>query len=109
MSATIPIPLAIVGIGCRFPGGATDTQKLWELLVSGKSAWSKVPADRWNEDAFWHPDPDDTNGTTNHRGGHFLTQNLGEFDAGFFNITPHEAASMVCPPLAPPVSPSPDC
>ncbi|RYP11167.1 hypothetical protein DL764_000238 [Monosporascus ibericus] len=94
MSGPNPIPLAIVGIGCRFPGDATNPEKLWDLLANGRSAWSKVPADRWNEEAFWHPDPDDTNGTNNHKGGHFLSQDLGRFDAGFFNITPQEAASM---------------
>jgi acyl transferase domain-containing protein len=95
MSGPNPIPLAIVGIGCRFPGDATNPEKLWELIANGKSAWSEIPADRWNADAFWHPDPDDTNGTHNAKGGHFLSQDLGRFDAGFFNISPQEAASMV--------------
>ncbi|KAI9149651.1 Highly reducing polyketide synthase SAT13 [Paramyrothecium foliicola] len=94
MSGPNPIPLAIVGIGCRFPGDATNPEKLWDLIANGKSAWSKIPADRWNADAFWHPDPDDTNGTHNAKGGHFLNQDLGRFDAGFFNISPQEAASM---------------
>ncbi|KAJ2984094.1 hypothetical protein NQ176_g228 [Zarea fungicola] len=94
MTSKLPIPLAIVGIGCRFPGDATSPEKLWELLASGKSAWSKVPADRWNEEAFLHPNPDDTNGTHNHAGGHFLQQDIAEFDAGFFNMLPEEAASM---------------
>ncbi|KAI1261789.1 Aft9-1, partial [Xylariaceae sp. FL1019] len=94
MANSSHIPLAVVGIGCRFPGGATNPDKLWDLLSNGKSAWSKVPADRWNEDAFLHPDPDDTNGSHNHVGGHFLQQDVGEFDAGFFNVLPGEAASM---------------
>lgn len=89
------ILLAIVGIGCRLPGDATNPDKLWDLLANGKSAWSKVPADRWNEEAFLHPDPDDLNGTHNHAGGHFLNQDVGVFDAGFFNVLPNEAASMV--------------
>ncbi|KAL7940462.1 polyketide synthase [Trichoderma barbatum] len=87
-------PLAIVGIGCRLPGDATNPDKLWDLLASGKSAWSRVPADRWNEEAFLHPDPDDLNGSHNHVGGHFLKQDVGVFDAGFFNVLPSEAASM---------------
>ncbi|KAB8291221.1 hypothetical protein EYC80_009908 [Monilinia laxa] len=89
-----PIPLAIVGIGCRLPGDATNPEKLWELLENGQSAWSKVPANRYNEEAFLHPNPDDTNGTHNHVGGHFLKQDIGEFDAGFFNVLPQEAAAM---------------
>nr|QED55501.1 TRI17 [Trichoderma rodmanii] len=94
MSGVNPTPIAIVGISCRFPGDATSPEKLWHLIANGKSAWSKVPSDRWNEEAFWHPDPDDTNGTNDHSGGHFLTQDLGEFDAAFFNISPQEAAAM---------------
>nr|QED55503.1 TRI17 [Trichoderma albolutescens] len=94
MSGTNPIPLAIVGIGCRFPGDATSPEKLWDLIANGKSAWCKVPSDRWIEEAFWHPDPDDTNGTNNQKGGHFITQDISEFDAGFFNVTPQEAAAM---------------
>ncbi|KAM7216745.1 hypothetical protein V8F06_007855 [Rhypophila decipiens] len=89
-----PIPLAVVGIGCRFPGDATNPDKLWSLLAEGKSAWTRVPVDRWNEDAFLHPSPDDMNGTHNHLGGHFLQQDVGEFDAGFFNVLPGEAAAM---------------
>lgn len=96
MTNTNSIPLAIVGIGCRLPGDATNPDKLWDLLASGKSAWSRVPADRWNEEAFLHPDPDDSNGSHNHLGGHFLKQDIGTFDAGFFNVLPGEAASMVC-------------
>ncbi|CRG92715.1 Lovastatin nonaketide synthase [Talaromyces islandicus] len=94
MSGRNPIPLAIVGIGCRLPGDATSPEKLWDMLANGKSAWSKVPADRWNEEAFLHPDPDDTNGTHNHAGGHFLKQDIGAFDASFFNVLPQEAAAM---------------
>jgi acyl transferase domain-containing protein len=96
MTSRIPIPLAIVGIGCRLPGDATDPEKLWDVLANGKDTWSKVPRDRYNADAFLHPDPDDTNGTHNHVGGHFLQTDLAEFDAGFFNVLPGEAAAMVC-------------
>ncbi|KEY67212.1 Sat13 [Stachybotrys chartarum IBT 7711] len=94
MSGPNPVPLAIVGIACRFPGDATNPERFWDLLANARSGWSRVPNDRWNEEAFWHPDPDDTNGTNNHMGGHFLNQDLARFDAGFFNVTPQEAASM---------------
>ncbi|KAF3395631.1 Compactin diketide synthase mokB [Talaromyces pinophilus] len=89
-----PVPLAIVGIGCQLPGDSTNPEKLWDLLSNGKSAWSKVPADRYNEEAFLHPDPDDGNGTHNHSGGHFLKRDMAEFDAGFFNLLPQEASAM---------------
>lgn len=103
MTDTSHVPLAVVGIGCRFPGDATNPDKLWDLLASGKSAWSRVPADRWNEEAFLHPNPDDTNGSYNHVGGHFLEQDVSEFDAGFFNVLPGEAASMVRDSISKPV------
>lgn len=45
-------PIAVVGMSCRLPGDASDTQKLWELLTHGRSAWSKVPKDRWNQEGF---------------------------------------------------------
>ena len=56
------MPIAIVGIGCRLPGGATDTEKFWKLMMDKKSARKEVPADRFNVDAFYHPDGD-KNGT----------------------------------------------
>lgn len=48
-------PIAVVGIGCRFPGDATTPEKLWELISNGRSAWSAIPKDRFNVDAFYHP------------------------------------------------------
>ena len=54
------MPIAIVGMSCRFPGGATDLNKFWEIVSSGRSAWSEVPQERFNADAFYHPNPDRT-------------------------------------------------
>lgn len=48
-------PIAVVGMSCRLSGDASDTQKLWELLIKGRSAWSKVPKDRFNQEAFHDP------------------------------------------------------
>ncbi|KAF2446770.1 ketoacyl-synt-domain-containing protein [Karstenula rhodostoma CBS 690.94] len=87
-------PIAVIGLQCRFPGGSITSEKLWETLVSGRNTWSQVPADRFNEEAFFHPDPDDTNGTNNHRGGHFLNEDIRDFDHDFFNISAQEAAAM---------------
>ena len=53
-----PMPIAIVGISCRFPGDATDPEQLWNMISKGRSAWSEVPPDRWNVDAFHHPSGD---------------------------------------------------
>ena len=93
MAAHTPIPLAIVGISCRFPAGANSPEEFWSMLSEGRSAWSEVPSDRFNSKAFYHPSPD-VNGTTNHQGGHFLSQDVAAFDAGFFGITPSEANAM---------------
>ena len=86
-------PTAIVGIGFRFPGDATDPEKLWTLLTEGRNCWTSVPTDRFNEAAFYHPKAD-APGTHSHRGGQFLTQDVAAFDADFFHISPAEAQAM---------------
>ena len=78
-------------MGCRFPGGATDPEKLWTLLAEGRNCWTDVPMTRFNECAFQDAN---VSGSQNHRGGHFVTQNLVAFDADFFNISPMEANAM---------------
>ena len=93
MPVEAPIPIAIVGIGCRFPGGANDPEKLWSLLSEGRSAWSEVPPDRFNWESFYNPSSE-VNGALNHRGGHFLDQNVRVFDASFFGIPSAEAHAM---------------
>ena len=87
-----PQPLAIVGIGCRFPGAETPPD-YWDLLCSGRSAIGDVPADRWNADRFYNPDPT-VPGTTYVRKGGFLQGAIDEFDAAFFGISPREAMCM---------------
>ena len=47
-------PIAIIGIGCRLPGGVSNTESLWDLLAKGTTTWSPVPLERFNEDAFYH-------------------------------------------------------
>ncbi|HEY7143342.1 MAG TPA: SDR family NAD(P)-dependent oxidoreductase, partial [Streptosporangiaceae bacterium] len=86
-------PVAIVGMGCRYPGGATDPDALWELLADGQDTVSELPDDRnWDIDAIFNPDPDHA-GTTYTRQGSFL-RDAAEFDAGFFGISPREALAM---------------
>lgn len=80
-----PVPIAVIGIGCRFPGGANTPDDLWKLLAEGRNAWSEVPEDRFNWKSFLHPHAE-TQGTYNHQGGHFLDQDISKFDASFFNI-----------------------
>lgn len=85
--------IAVVGMSCRFPGGAVNLERFWSLLCEGKDAWTDVPPGRFNPAAFHHPS--DTNaGTTNHRGGHFLQGDISAFDSGFFAISPAEARAM---------------
>ncbi|QNP65818.1 type I polyketide synthase [Streptomyces genisteinicus] len=85
-------PLAIVGMGCRFPGGVTSPEELWELVSSGRDAVGGLPTDRgWDADIY-DPDPDQV-GKINTRGGAFL-EGIGEFDAEFFGISPREATAM---------------
>ncbi|MFB1483786.1 type I polyketide synthase [Corallococcus sp. RDP092CA] len=85
-------PIALVGIGCRFPGGAVDPASFWELLRDGRDATSEVPADRWRIDDYFDADPD-APGKMYTRRGAFLDR-VDAFDAAFFGISPREAASM---------------
>jgi acyl transferase domain-containing protein len=85
-------PVAIVGIGCRFPGGARDPEAFWQLLRDGVDAVGEIPRERWDVDAYFDADPDAA-GRMYVRHGAFLTE-VDRFDAAFFGISPREARSM---------------
>jgi acyl transferase domain-containing protein/SAM-dependent methyltransferase len=85
-------PLAIVGLGCRLPGGVRDETSLWRVLSEGVDTVRDVPADRWDARAHYDADPDRP-GTLWTLAGGFL-EDVAGFDAAFFGIAPREAASM---------------
>ncbi len=86
-------PIAIVGIGCRFPGGANNPDLFWDLLRNGGDAVSEIPSDRWNVDAYYDANPD-APGKSSVRLGAFIQQPVDQFDPQFFGISPREAVSM---------------
>ncbi|MEU4159274.1 type I polyketide synthase [Actinoplanes sp. NPDC026670] len=85
-------PIAIIGVGCRFPGGADGPDQFWQLLTEGRDAVTEVPADRWNAEDFFDEDPTQPGKTTTRWGG-FL-RDVDRFDPAFFGISPREAARM---------------
>ena len=91
---TIPAreSIALIGIGCRFPGGADTPEAFWRFIESGRNAIVEVPDDRWDLMAFFDQDPGRP-GKTYSKWGGFLDQ-VDRFDAGFFGISPREAESM---------------
>ncbi|MFX0581082.1 type I polyketide synthase, partial [Nocardia nepalensis] len=93
MFAEQSAPVAIVGIGCRFPGGVDSGQGLWEMVADGRDVVSGFPTDRgWDVEGLFDPDPA-VAGKSYTRSGGFLDA-AGDFDAGFFGISPREALAM---------------
>jgi acyl transferase domain-containing protein/acyl carrier protein len=85
-------PIAIIGMGCRFPGGAGSPQAFWQLLRDGVDGISEVPSGRWDVSAYYDPDPA-APGKMSTRLGGFLDR-VDQFDNAFFGISPREALAM---------------
>lgn len=85
------VPIAIIGYAYRAPG--VGRKGLWEFLAQAKSAWSRVPVERFYQDAFQHPNAEKA-GFISSRGGHFLPDDVYAFDAPFFNLKADEARVM---------------
>ena len=91
VEAAVREPIAVIGLGCRFPGGDSP-DGYWSLLHDGRDATRDIPADRWVIDHYFHPDPNTPGKIATRRGG-FLDQ-IDGFDPHFFGITPREALVM---------------
>ena len=87
-----PEPIAIVGIGCRLPGGIQSPEDFWALLREGREAISEVPSDRWSLERHFNPDPQHPLTQHVRRGG--FIDGIDQFDAAFFGISPREALCM---------------
>jgi acyl transferase domain-containing protein len=85
-------PIAIVGIGCRVPGGAKDWRGYGDFLAEGRLGISETPKNRWNNDIFYSATPGQPSRAVTKWGGY--VDDLAEFDAAFFGISPREAESM---------------
>jgi acyl transferase domain-containing protein len=86
-------PIAIIGMGCRFPGNVNTPDAFWQSLRNGVDAISEVPKSRWDIDAYYDADPN-APGKMNSRWGGFVEQPVEQFDAPFFSISAREARTM---------------
>jgi acyl transferase domain-containing protein/acyl carrier protein len=85
-------PIAIVGMGCRFPGGADSPEKFWEVLRDGVDAVHEIPGSRWDLEKHYDADPSTPGKSSIRHAG--LLDRIDGFDAAFFGILPREAGRM---------------
>ncbi len=85
-------PIAVIGMGCRVPGGGNDPQSFWRLMREGVDAIGRVPADRWDIDAYYDANPEVPGKIATREGG--FIESVDQFDPAFFGIAPREADGM---------------
>ncbi|MBZ0275400.1 MAG: polyketide synthase dehydratase domain-containing protein, partial [Anaerolineae bacterium] len=85
-------PIAVIGMGLRFPGDANTPDQFWSLLENGVDAIGETPSDRWDVEAFYNPDPDVPGKISTRWAGHI--RDVDQFDPVFFGVAPREAVSM---------------
>ena len=85
-------PVAVIGMACRLPGGIDSTQRLWDALLCGDDLVGEIPADRWDADVYYDPEPG-VPGRSVSRWGAFL-DDVGGFDCDFFGMTEREAIAI---------------
>src|SRR3954469_4997530 len=86
-------PIAIVAMDCRFAGGISSPEQLWDFIVEGRDAIVPFPTDRgWDLENLYHPDPDNEGTSYSPEGG--FVDDAADFDPGFFGISPREAITM---------------
>jgi monodictyphenone polyketide synthase len=88
-SSPLQSKVAIIGMACRFPGGATNSDKYWDLFESGRDVYQKIPADRFNVETHFDPTGQKVNATQTPYG--CFVEEPGLFDPAFFNMSPREA------------------
>lgn len=86
-------PIAVVGLSCRLPQDASSPEAFWQMLCEGRSGRTEIPIDRWNPDAFYHPDHTRVD-AVNTRHAHLVPGDVAAFDAPFFGISHEEAATI---------------
>lgn len=86
-------PIAIIGIGCRFPGSSSSPEKFWEMMINKTDTIGDVPSDRWDSRKFYSK-TDAKAGKIRAAQGGFLSENVLEFDPLFFNMSPRECESL---------------
>ncbi|KAJ5494350.1 hypothetical protein N7463_010437 [Penicillium fimorum] len=85
--------IAVIGMGCRFSGGANSVESFWQMLCDGRTGHGTVPTSRY-EASGWHHPSHERKGAINHDSGFFLQEDPSRFDAPFFSITAKEAEGM---------------